>query len=56
LKDLRESNFLRFSAPGGGDSQVLRRLVSLPGVTEENPRKEYKNKIKIRRGDRNVKN
>jgi hypothetical protein len=39
LKDLRESNFLRFSDPGGGDGQMLRRLVSQPGVTEGPPRK-----------------
>jgi hypothetical protein len=38
-KDSRKSNFLGFSAPGGGDREVLRRLVSQPGVTEGNPRK-----------------
>jgi hypothetical protein len=55
LKDSRKSNLWGFSAPGGGDGQVLRRLVSQPGVTEGNPRKKAQNKIKPRRGDRNLK-
>ncbi len=50
-----KSNFLRFLALGGGDGEVLRRLVSQPGVTEGNPRKKAQNKFKPRRGDRNVK-
>jgi len=55
MKDARKSNFLMFSAPGGGGGQVLCRLVSQPGVTEGNPRKKVQNKFKPRRGDRNVK-
>jgi hypothetical protein len=44
LEGFEKIDFLRFSAPGGGDRELLRRLVSQPGVTEGTPQNKEQNR------------